>query len=271
MFGLDPFSSPVAVAEIFLLLGLAAFIGWLLGRLVRGGRVNTLRSAIAIQKTELEKCRDEKNGNMLATNVMATEPTFEDSINTAGVAESKLVMETPQLFVSTDPLLPAYAHNDTPAPITAEPLPSLDEPFPAVDETLPSISSTLEFPPIEEAVFASESPVIAASPATASTEDRETVVLNRIAGRASELNFDRIGRAVATEADDLKDIVGVGPFLERKLHTLGIYTFRQIANFTKEDMHKVNEIVEFFPGRIERDDWVGQSKVFYERKYGKES
>ena len=97
----------------------------------------------------------------------------------------------------------------------------------------------------------------------------EEAVLNRIAARANEINFDRIGLATAAEADDLKDIVGVGPFLERKLHSLGIYTFRQVANFTKEDVDQVNSIIEFFPGRIERDNWVDQSKDFHEKKYGK--
>ena len=104
--------------------------------------------------------------------------------------------------------------------------------------------------------------------ATGKSVTSEDAVLNRIAARANELNFDRIGLATAADADDLKDIVGVGPFLEKKLHSLGIYTFRQVANFAKEDIDKVNEIIEFFPGRIDRDNWVGQSKVFYEKKYG---
>lgn len=87
----------------------------------------------------------------------------------------------------------------------------------------------------------------------------DQVILNRIRARAGELDFDRIGFGSPTNADDLKEIVGVGPFLERKLNALGIYTFRQIARFTPEDMAKVNEMIEFFPGRIERDDWVGQA------------
>ncbi|GAB4036143.1 hypothetical protein [Spirosoma gilvum] len=97
-------------------------------------------------------------------------------------------------------------------------------------------------------------------------EDGETMVLNRIRSRAGELNFTRIGLASTAEADDLKDIVGVGPFLEKKLHAIGIYTFRQIANFNKEDIDKVNDIIEFFPGRIERDDWVGQAAQLAKKK-----
>lgn len=268
MFGLDPFSRPVAIAEILLLLALAAFIGWLLGRLVRAGRISALRSELADKKAELEKCRSEKTSGRSTVEVIATEPVSQ-SEHTDEAPEPESVIETPQLFVSTDPLLPAYSHDNTPAPIIAESLVSLNEFVPPVNEPLPSISSTLEFPPIEEGLSAAVPPVEVTPSDTTPTEDRETVVLNRIRARASELNFDRIGVAGASEADDLKDIIGVGPFLERKLHSLGIYTFRQIANFTKDDVHKVNDIIEFFPGRIERDDWVGQAKTFYERKYGK--
>lgn len=103
------------------------------------------------------------------------------------------------------------------------------------------------------------------TPAVAPLND-EAAALTRIAARAGELNFDRIGRASATEADDLKDIVGVGPFLERKLHAIGIYTFRQIASFNQDDIEQVNDIIEFFPGRIERDNWVGQAREFANRK-----
>jgi predicted flap endonuclease-1-like 5' DNA nuclease len=102
--------------------------------------------------------------------------------------------------------------------------------------------------------------------APASLVDQEALILERIRSRASELDMRLIGTASAAEADDLKDIVGVGPFLEKKLHAIGIYTFRQIANFTKADIDKVNDIIEFFPGRIERDDWVGQSAEFERKK-----
>lgn len=87
----------------------------------------------------------------------------------------------------------------------------------------------------------------------------ETAVLIRVAARADQLNFDRIGRATAAQADDLKAIVGVGPFLEKKLNAVGIYTFRQVANLTPEDVEQVNTLIEFFPGRIARDNWVGQA------------
>lgn len=64
------------------------------------------------------------------------------------------------------------------------------------------------------------------------------------------------------EKDDLKKISGVGPFIEEKLHRLGIYTFEQIASMTHEQAEKINQAIEFFPGRIQRDDWVGQARGF---------
>jgi len=92
----------------------------------------------------------------------------------------------------------------------------------------------------------------------ASTKQDEAIA--RVKAKAEQIDFNRIGKASEAEKDDLKQIKGVGPFLEKKLNALGIYTFAQIANFTNEDKDKVNDAIEFFPGRISRDDWVGQAK-----------
>ncbi|QIP16472.1 hypothetical protein G8759_29410 [Spirosoma aureum] len=234
MFGLDPLSRPVAVIEILLLLAFIAFVGWLLGRLALSGRISSLRTAIADQEAELEECRRSK----AAGGVPGT------------IARTANTPKAPPAFVHADPLLPAIAPDDTPELIDAEP-------------ELPAVAPVADVQPVMP-----PAPPVIPTPGLPATGNSEAAVLSRIAARSGELNFDRIGRAVALEADDLKDIVGIGPFLERKLHSLGIYTFRQIANFTKEDIDKVNEIIEFFPGRIERDNWVEQSKSFYERKYG---
>lgn len=95
------------------------------------------------------------------------------------------------------------------------------------------------------------------------TEHHETQdeVLRRIKAKATEINFARIGRAGAHDKDDLQQIKGVGPFIEQKLNALGIYTFAQLSNFNQEDENKVNEAIEFFPGRIRRDAWVEQAKA----------
>ncbi|GAB3013797.1 hypothetical protein [Spirosoma pulveris] len=230
MFGLDPLSQPVAIIEIVLLLMFAAFVGWLVGRMVLSGRVNALRSSVAESEAELERCRQAK---------------LIGNVSTPGMPEPKL--HVPTAFVHADPLLPEFTNDGTPDLIDADSVEPTDGSSPVV--LIPETPTVV--------------PDVVIKP-----DNSEAAVLNRIAARASEVNFDRIGRATATEADDLKDIVGIGPFLERKLHSLGIYTYRQIANFTKEDVDKVNELIEFFPGRIERDEWVNQAKAIYEHKTG---
>ena len=86
--------------------------------------------------------------------------------------------------------------------------------------------------------------------------------LAKVAARKDTLNFARIGTATEKDRQDLKRIGGIGPFIEAKLNALGIFTYRQIGNFDAEDKQQVNEAIEFFPGRIERDDWVGQALEF---------
>jgi len=68
--------------------------------------------------------------------------------------------------------------------------------------------------------------------------------------------------ATVTVADDLQRIKGIGPFIEDKLHALGIYTFRQVGNMTPEIEEEVNVAIEFFPGRIKRDKWARQAREF---------
>jgi predicted flap endonuclease-1-like 5' DNA nuclease len=60
--------------------------------------------------------------------------------------------------------------------------------------------------------------------------------------------------------DDLKLISGVGPKLEKTLNKTGVYYFKQIANWNKSNVKMVNDKLDAFPGRIERDEWVRQAK-----------
>lgn len=59
--------------------------------------------------------------------------------------------------------------------------------------------------------------------------------------------------------DDLQKINGIGPAIEKKLNGIGIYNYNQISKFKSDDIIKITEQIKFFPGRIERDDWVGQA------------
>lgn len=59
--------------------------------------------------------------------------------------------------------------------------------------------------------------------------------------------------------DDLQRIKGVGPKLEDLLNNLGIYYFRQVAEFSATDIAWVDSKLQF-KGRIVRDRWVDQAK-----------
>lgn len=64
--------------------------------------------------------------------------------------------------------------------------------------------------------------------------------------------------ARAGVADDLKEIAGIGPKLEKTLNSLGVYHFDQIAAWTQPEIDWVNAAISF-RGRIEREKWVEQA------------
>ncbi len=69
------------------------------------------------------------------------------------------------------------------------------------------------------------------------------------------------------DKDDLKTIHGIGPVMERMLNDLGVTSFKQIMEFTRDDMERVTAAIAVFPGRIERDDWIGGARKAYQKKY----
>jgi len=88
--------------------------------------------------------------------------------------------------------------------------------------------------------------------------------LERIAKRAKDIDFATLGVASASNGDDLQMIKGVGPFIAEKLNALGIFTFEQVGNMTAEIEEQVNVAIEFFPGRVKRDEWAKQGKELSE-------
>jgi len=61
--------------------------------------------------------------------------------------------------------------------------------------------------------------------------------------------------------DDLKKIKGIGPKFEGDLNSKGIYYFRQIGAWKAADIKMVEAVIDSFPGRIKRDEWVKQGKA----------
>ena len=83
-------------------------------------------------------------------------------------------------------------------------------------------------------------------------------------------NMKVINRLRVLEKDDLKEIKGVQNVLEKVLHDLGIFTFRQIATWNAEEIEQVRNSLQQFKGRIEREKWIEQSRELHVKKYNQE-
>ncbi|WP_439141874.1 hypothetical protein [Planktotalea sp.] len=62
-------------------------------------------------------------------------------------------------------------------------------------------------------------------------------------------------------ADDLKQIKGIGPKMEKMCNALGFFHFDQIAAWTPAEEAWVNANLEGFKGRVSRDEWIAQAKL----------
>lgn len=62
------------------------------------------------------------------------------------------------------------------------------------------------------------------------------------------------------QPDRLQAIAGIGPVLERVLNELGIYRFKQLARMTPDNIEWLASRIDWFPQRIQREDWVGQAR-----------
>lgn len=62
-------------------------------------------------------------------------------------------------------------------------------------------------------------------------------------------------------ADNLKEIEGIGPAMEKLVNELGFYHFDQIASWSDADVALVDTEMKGFKGRITRDRWVAQAKI----------
>ncbi len=68
---------------------------------------------------------------------------------------------------------------------------------------------------------------------------------------------------IGGKPDNLTEISGIGKKIEKILHDLGIYHFRQIASWTEKEIAEVDAKLKF-KGRIQRERWVEQAKILAE-------
>jgi NADH-quinone oxidoreductase subunit E len=114
-----------------------------------------------------------------------------------------------------------------------------------------------------------EKPEVKAKPAKKADGKAETKAPKAAKVKAKDKAPAKAKKAPAAKAtapstpDDLKLLKGVGPALEKKLHSNGVTTFAQIAAWGSAEITDMDDKL-LFKGRIERDNWVEQAKQLAE-------
>lgn len=98
---------------------------------------------------------------------------------------------------------------------------------------------------------------------SAKTESKKVLSDEEVAFKKQTL-LSAVGTVEDGSKDDLKEIKGIGPVYEERLNELGIFTFSQVSKLTDEAREAVEDLTGF-PGRVERENWIGQAKELMNR------
>lgn len=127
---------------------------------------------------------------------------------------------------------------------------------PASTEPVAAVATPAAFVAVPEAIPAAKPAVKPAVKATAPKAATKPKVAKAKDDGPERLKAPRKGRA-----DDLKEIEGIGPAMEKLVNELGFYHFDQIAGWSDADVAWVDANMKTFKGRITRDKWVAQAKI----------
>jgi predicted flap endonuclease-1-like 5' DNA nuclease len=148
--------------------------------------------------------------------------------------------QEPTLMAATP--APAAPALETPAPVASDPAPQAAAAPAAPADAAPA-------PPVTEP----------ASMETSAPAQGEFAHLRSVRSEAL-LGEEGARAAPQGDADDLKRIRGIGVLIEKKLNSLGILTYEQVANWTGADVDRISNILDF-KGRIERENWIEQARI----------
>ena len=101
----------------------------------------------------------------------------------------------------------------------------------------------------------------AESPADSATGAKPKAEKKPKAPKAAPQGLVRLQAPRKGKPDDLQEIEGIGPALEKLVNSLGFYHFDQIAAWTEADVALVDDEMKTFKGRIARDKWVEQARI----------
>jgi predicted flap endonuclease-1-like 5' DNA nuclease len=118
------------------------------------------------------------------------------------------------------------------------------------DDTAPAVPDMPDTP---------SAPAAAPTPRQGSRRDVSQLRSVRSEALTGEI-FAPIPPLSAAALDDLKRIRGVGLLIEKKLISLGVTKYEQIANWSGADVDRISQMLDF-KGRIERENWIEQARI----------
>jgi len=86
---------------------------------------------------------------------------------------------------------------------------------------------------------------------------------NLFQNKYQKLLLEQLGFSNYNSDNNLKHIVGIGDLLEDKLHKNGIFSFEQLSKLNEKFTEILTVVIDYFPGRIERDNWQQQAEKLY--------
>jgi len=93
----------------------------------------------------------------------------------------------------------------------------------------------------------------------AEVEKLQLELQQKVETNSSKQKISRKGSIAAPQVDDLKSIKGMAAFVDRLLG-MGISSFSQISHWDDDTVIAVAKTLDISPGKIYRDNWVGQAQ-----------
>ena len=185
-------------------------------------------------------------GASVAASAPASAPASEPAEPPAPQEEQKLVF--PPMAQKVEPSKPE------PEPSLA---PSVPEPMPAPQ---PAASAPVLEPAPEPAPPPAPTLAAEAEPSSAQGDAPPARDMSHLRSVRSEALLGQEASRPSGATDDLKRIRGIGVLIEKKLTSLGVTSYEQVANWTGADIERVSQILDF-KGRIERENWIEQARI----------
>lgn len=209
----------------------------------------------------IEQNKDQQLHEVVALNqrleeVQATNRTYSHTIEdlnkqiAALKAQHEQLSQSPQNFVDTA----AGSTNPAPSKEVAE----LRERLNAFETSLSRLSG-------ENQALRSDLAALKSQPNVSAPIVEEDTNGELVLGNDKTVLYDKIIVA-DRDKDVLTKIEGIGDFLEKKLNSIGVFSYEDIANWTPSRIEEVTGQIGYIPGRIEKDNWVGQAALLLQQE-----